>query len=66
MQNKKLLSIISPCFNEEQNIARAIESVRGFAQEVLVIDSGSTDHQFACPIKPPNTSIFHRALKHWR
>jgi len=37
------LSVTIIALNEEKNIARAIESVRGFAQEVLVIDSGSTD-----------------------
>jgi len=29
--------------NEEKNIARAIESVRSWVQEVVVVDSGSTD-----------------------
>ncbi len=37
------MSVTIIALNEEKNIARAIESVRGFAQEVLVIDSGSTD-----------------------
>jgi glycosyltransferase involved in cell wall biosynthesis len=38
------LSVTIITLNEEANLARAIESVRGFAQEVLVVDSGSTDH----------------------
>lgn len=38
------LSVTIISLNEEGNIARAIESVRGFAQEVLVVDAGSTDH----------------------
>jgi hypothetical protein len=38
------LSVTIIALNEEANIARAIESVRGFAQEILVVDSGSTDH----------------------
>lgn len=37
------LSVTIITLNEEQNISRAIESVRGFAQEILVVDSGSTD-----------------------
>ncbi len=37
------MSVTIIALNEEKNIARAIESVRGFAQEVIVIDSGSTD-----------------------
>src|ERR1041385_3892449 len=31
-------------FNEEHNIARAIESLSSFADEVLVVDSESTDN----------------------
>lgn len=38
------LSVTIITLNEEANLARAIESVRGFAQEILVVDSGSTDH----------------------
>ncbi len=37
------LSVTIITLNEESNIARAIESVRGFAQETLVVDAGSTD-----------------------
>lgn len=41
------LSVTIIALNEEKNITRAIESVRGFAQEVLVVDSGSTDQTTA-------------------
>lgn len=37
------LSVTIITLNEETNIARAIESIRGFAQETLVVDAGSTD-----------------------
>lgn len=37
------LSVTIITLNEETNIARAIESVRGFAQETLVVDAGSID-----------------------
>lgn len=37
------LSVTIVTLNEEKNIARAIESVRSFAQEILVVDSGSQD-----------------------
>lgn len=50
MQNKKLLSIISPCFNEEQNIGelykRVLEEIKLFPQydfEYLFVDNASTD-----------------------
>jgi glycosyltransferase involved in cell wall biosynthesis len=33
--------------NEEQNIARCINSIQGFAQRIVVVDSGSTDNTIA-------------------
>ncbi len=38
-----MLSVLICTKNEEKNIERAIRSVKGLAQEVVVIDSGSTD-----------------------
>jgi len=37
------VSAVIICFNEEQNIARCIESVQGLVDEVLVLDSFSKD-----------------------
>lgn len=37
------LSVVIITFNEEANIARCLEAVRGIADEVVVIDSFSTD-----------------------
>lgn len=37
------LSVMIPCRNNERTIGRVIESVRGLAQQLVVIDSGSTD-----------------------
>ena len=37
------LTVVIPTLNEEKNILRAINSVKGIASEILVIDSGSTD-----------------------
>jgi glycosyltransferase involved in cell wall biosynthesis len=37
------LSAVVITFNEERNIARCLESLRGVADEVVVVDSGSTD-----------------------
>jgi len=39
---KEPLSVIVPTFNEERNVAACLESVR-FADEILVVDSFSTD-----------------------
>ncbi len=37
------LSVVIICYNEEKNIRRCIESVLTVADEILVLDSGSTD-----------------------
>lgn len=39
----KLLSVVIITFNEEENLARCIDSVRGIADEIVVVDSFSTD-----------------------
>jgi len=41
--NQPFLSAVIISFNEERNIARCLESLEGVADEVLVVDSGSTD-----------------------
>ncbi len=38
------LSAVIITYNEERNIARCIESVKSFADEILVVDSNSTDN----------------------
>lgn len=40
---KEKLSVTIITLNEEYNIRRCIESVVGFADEIIVVDSGSTD-----------------------
>ena len=37
------ISTIVICFNEERNIRRCLESVASFSDEIVVVDSGSTD-----------------------
>lgn len=41
------LSVVIITFNEEQNIARCLNSVRSLADEVIVLDSYSTDNTVA-------------------
>lgn len=56
------LSVTIITLNEEKNIARAIESVRGFAQEIIVVDSGSHDRT-----KEIATSLGARVIENpWR
>jgi len=38
------LSVVIITFNEEANILRTLESVKSFADEIVVVDSISTDH----------------------
>ena len=38
------LSVVIITFNEEKNIARCIDSVRDVADEIVILDSHSTDH----------------------
>jgi len=37
------LSVVILTLNEEQNIAHCLDSVKGWTQEIFVVDSGSTD-----------------------
>jgi glycosyltransferase involved in cell wall biosynthesis len=38
-----MISVVLATFNEEKNIKRCLESVRSFADEVIVVDGSSTD-----------------------
>jgi glycosyltransferase involved in cell wall biosynthesis len=42
-QSAVVLSVCIITYNEETNIARTIDSVKGIADEMIVVDSGSTD-----------------------
>jgi len=50
------LAVIIMTYNEEENIAQALESVTGWANEIFILDSFSTDHtieiarQYDCQI----------------
>ena len=37
------ITILILTMNEEENLPKALESVRGFARRVVVVDSGSSD-----------------------
>ena len=65
MQNKKL-SVAIATFNEERNIAKCLESVKDWVDEIIVVDGSSTDktreiaRQFGAKvIKTTNKPIFH-------
>ena len=46
MQNKlvKNISVIILTYNEELNIEQSLKNVSGWAKEIIVLDSGSTDN----------------------
>ncbi len=73
------LSVVIITFNEEQNIARCLESVVGVADEVIVVDSLSTDrtkeiclakgavvveHPFAGHIEQKNYALTQATFNH--
>ena len=41
------LSVVIICYNEEKNIGRCIDSVKKIADEILILDSNSTDQTVA-------------------
>jgi glycosyltransferase involved in cell wall biosynthesis len=43
LANKNLISACIVTFNEEHNLPRALKSLEGVADEIVVVDSGSTD-----------------------
>lgn len=53
------LSVVIITFNEEVNILRCLQSVEGIADEILVVDSGSTDHTVEI-CKSRNAKVIHQ------
>jgi len=43
MRNGKLISVVIPCYNEEEGIRLVMESMPDFVDEVIVVDNASTD-----------------------
>ncbi len=43
MYKGQTITVIIPCLNEEQGIARVLESMPDFVDEVIVVDNNSTD-----------------------
>src|ERR1700751_519858 len=67
-----MLAHITPVlltYNEEQNIAHTL-SCLGWAKDVVVVDSGSTDGTLASLAKVPNVRVFKRRFdshaRQWR
>ena len=71
------LSVVIITFNEERNIARCIDSVKGIADDIVVVDSFSKDktkeiaeskgarvvmHEFPGHIEQKNILLFFRSM----
>jgi glycosyltransferase involved in cell wall biosynthesis len=44
MFRKKTISIVIPCYNEEEGIARVLERMPDFIDEIIVVDNNCTDN----------------------
>lgn len=58
------LSVVIITFNEEKNIARCIDSVQKIADEILVVDSFSTDHTKAICLEKGVRFVEHKFEGH--
>ena len=58
------LSVLYLSFNEQDVIEKSLESVRSIADEIVVIDSGSTDSTLEIA-KGAGAKVFYRELKNW-
>jgi len=54
------IAVIILTFNEEPNIAQALESVQGWARQILVLDSYSTDRTLEIASRYPCTIVQNR------
>jgi glycosyltransferase involved in cell wall biosynthesis len=75
------ISVVIITYNEERNIARCLESVKDIADEIVVLDSGSTDktkaicdsynvkffvHKFDGHIEQKNRTYYRwMQMRHW-
>lgn len=44
ISNRNQISVVIICQDEEDNIARCIRSVQSISDDIIIVDSGSTDH----------------------
>src|SRR3972149_5356327 len=63
MSNNKF-SVLILTLNEEVNIAHAINSVKGWAAEIIILDSGSTDGTVKLA-ESMGAKVFHRTFDNY-
>ena len=57
MKSKPKISVAIATFNEEANIARCLDSVTGWVNEIIVADETSTDSTVKLVNKYPHTRV---------
>ena len=56
---RALIAVLIPTKNEQENLPFALDSVAGWAQQVFVLDSGSTDRTEAIAREKGAEFVFH-------
>jgi len=58
------LTVVIPTFNEAEDLPRTLDSLKGLADEILVVDSGSTDQTVALA-KKAGARVVHHPFKNF-
>jgi glycosyltransferase involved in cell wall biosynthesis len=58
----KSLTLIVLTYNEELHLARCLESVRGLASQIIIVDSGSTDKTLEIA-RAEGANVYHHEFK---
>ena len=58
------LSVIILTYNEAERLTRCVEAGRPVGDEILIVDSGSTDGTVALA-KQLDTNVLERPMKNW-
>lgn len=56
---EKLVTVVIPTLNEERDLPRTLESLKGFADQILIVDSGSKDNTIKIARSHGCKVIFH-------
>ena len=62
--NQPKLSVVVITLNEEDSIQQCLESVKDLADEIIVVDSGSTDHTIEIA-KKFGAKVYHRGFDNY-
>lgn len=58
------LTVVIPTLNEAEDLPRTLDSIKGIADEILVVDSGSTDETVALA-KKAGARVLHHPFKNF-